>query len=322
MDPYERGDASNMSMREKSTLKRRINREHNSNFRAGYININEPYLHKTGIRGRKRYFLYCVMTFLILLACANALLTAGIMYALKFSYFGVQSLEFIPESRLLRFLSDTTLSTVQIFDGFLGGRRNSSLVIQNHNGPVVFTADTDQGLHSKALKVELQPGSAEVTSVENFKVGSLDTGKMLLSTGLQAVQEWTSVASPGVNIHAPVVEVPVLESVPGVDGLNIESYKNTEIKGMEGLELSSLGKVYVITNNITLHSTDGSIIMDADKGVYLDSNLPRAIVPSSSSTTNAYKVCVCASSGRVFAVQVTGPGVGCGDADPDNDPCA
>ncbi|XP_033743527.1 beta-sarcoglycan-like [Pecten maximus] len=320
MDPYERGDVSNMSMREKSTLKRRINREHNSNFRAGYININEPYLHKTGIRGRKRYFLYCVIVFVILLACANALLTAGIMYALKFSYFGVQSLEFIPDSRLLRFLSDTTLSTVQIFDGFIGSRKNSSFMIQNDNGPVVFMADG--GLDDRASKVELRPGSAEVKSVEDFKVRSPDTGKMLLSTGLEAVQEWTSTSSPGINIHAPVVEVPVLESVPGVDGLNIESYQNTEIKGMEGLELSSLGKVYLITNNITLHSTDGNIIMDATNGVYLDSNLPRATTPLSSTTTNAYKVCVCMPSGRVFAVQVTGPGVGCGDADPDNDPCA
>ncbi|XP_060080075.1 beta-sarcoglycan-like [Ylistrum balloti] len=322
MDPYERGDAANMSMREKSTLKRRINREHNSNFRAGYININEPYLHKTGIRGRKRYFLYCVVTFLILLACANALLTAGIMYALKFSYFGVQSLEFIPDSRLLRFLSDTTLSTVQIFDGFIGSRKNASLLFQNDNGQVVFMADAEEGLNEKASRVELQPDNTEVKSVEDFKVWSPDTEKMLLSTGLEAVQEWPSVANQGVNIHAPIVEVPVLESMSGIDGLNIESYQNTEIKGMEGLELSSLGKMYLITNNITLHSTSGNVIMDASNGVYLDSNLPRATSPPSSSSANAYKLCVCMPSGRVFAVQVTGPGVGCGDADPDNDPCA
>ncbi|XP_069130949.1 beta-sarcoglycan-like [Argopecten irradians] len=320
MDPYERGDVSNMSMREKSTLKRRINREHNSNFRAGYININEPYLHKTGIRGRKRFFLYCVIIFLILLACANALLTAGIMYALKFSYFGVQSLEFIPNSQLLRFLSDTTLTTVQIFDGFIGSRKNSSIVIQNENGPVVFMAEG--GLEDKASKIELRPGNVEVKSVDNFLVGSPDTGNVLLSTGLDAIQEWNSIGSPGINIHAPVVEAPVLESVPGVDGLNIESYQNTDIKGMEGLELSALGKVYFITKNITLQSTDGSITMDATNGVYLDSNLPRASAPLSSTTTNAYKVCVCMPSGRLFTVQVTGPGVGCADADPDNDPCA
>lgn len=309
-----------MSMREKSTLKRRINREHNSNFRAGYININEPYLHKTGIRGRKRFFLYCVIIFLILLACANALLTAGIMYALKFSYFGVQSLEFIPNSQLLRFLSDTTLTTVQIFDGFIGSRKNSSIVIQNENGPVVFMAEG--GLEDKASKIELRPGNVEVKSVDNFLVGSPDTGNVLLSTGLDAIQEWNSIGSPGINIHAPVVEAPVLESVPGVDGLNIESYQNTDIKGMEGLELSALGKVYFITKNITLQSTDGSITMDATNGVYLDSNLPRASAPLSSTTTNAYKVCVCMPSGRLFTVQVTGPGVGCADADPDNDPCA
>ena len=70
---FQRSESANLSMREKSTLKRRINREHNSNFRAGYININEAYLHKTGIRGRKRYFLYCVVAFLVIIALLNAL---------------------------------------------------------------------------------------------------------------------------------------------------------------------------------------------------------------------------------------------------------
>lgn len=60
-------------MRQKSALKRRITREHNSNFRAGYININEQYLHKTGIRGRKRYFLYCLVALLFIVAIVNAL---------------------------------------------------------------------------------------------------------------------------------------------------------------------------------------------------------------------------------------------------------
>lgn len=77
---FQRDTTANLSMRQKSALKRRITREHNSNFRAGYININEQYLHKTGIRGRKRYFLYCLVALLFIVAIVNALVRLVIAY--------------------------------------------------------------------------------------------------------------------------------------------------------------------------------------------------------------------------------------------------
>ena len=62
---------ASMSMRGKSQLKRRINKEHNSNFRAGYVPVNEEYLHKAGIRGRKRFLLYSCLVVLLVLAVLN-----------------------------------------------------------------------------------------------------------------------------------------------------------------------------------------------------------------------------------------------------------
>ncbi len=59
------------SMREKSLVKRNINREHNSNFRAGYVSINEDQLHKTGIRGRKRFIVYTLVALMVLVVIAN-----------------------------------------------------------------------------------------------------------------------------------------------------------------------------------------------------------------------------------------------------------
>ena len=66
-----------MSMREKGQLKRRINKEHNSNFRAGYVHIDEEHLHKTGIRGRKIYFVYIVIVLLFLTIVVNMLVSLG-----------------------------------------------------------------------------------------------------------------------------------------------------------------------------------------------------------------------------------------------------
>ena len=62
-------------MREKTLLKRRINKEHNSNFRAGYVQIHEEHLHKTGIRGRKQYVVYGLMIIIFVLAVLNLLVS-------------------------------------------------------------------------------------------------------------------------------------------------------------------------------------------------------------------------------------------------------
>ena len=56
-------------------VRHRVNREHSSNFNAGYINIDEQYLHKTGVRGRKAYFLYGLVFILIALTLLNILVS-------------------------------------------------------------------------------------------------------------------------------------------------------------------------------------------------------------------------------------------------------
>ena len=75
----QRGVSPTLSMREKSLLKRRINKEHNSNFRAGYVNINEEQLHKTGIRGRKRYVIYGLTLLLALTVLVNILVICALI---------------------------------------------------------------------------------------------------------------------------------------------------------------------------------------------------------------------------------------------------
>ncbi|XP_075715794.1 beta-sarcoglycan isoform X3 [Rhinoderma darwinii] len=59
------------SMREKAVERRNVNKEHNSNFKAGYIPIDEDRLHKTGLRGRKGNLAICVIVLLFILAVIN-----------------------------------------------------------------------------------------------------------------------------------------------------------------------------------------------------------------------------------------------------------
>lgn len=63
------------SMREKAIERRIINKEHNSNFKAGYVPIEEERLHKTGLRGRKGNIAVCVVVLLFLLALINLIVS-------------------------------------------------------------------------------------------------------------------------------------------------------------------------------------------------------------------------------------------------------
>ena len=60
-----------LSMLQKSLERRRVNKEHNSNFRAGHVPVNEEHLHKTGLRGRKTLFAYIVLALLFVAAIVN-----------------------------------------------------------------------------------------------------------------------------------------------------------------------------------------------------------------------------------------------------------
>lgn len=62
-------------MREKAIERRIINKEHNSNFKAGYVPIEEERLHKTGLRGRKGNIAVCVVVLLFLLALINLIVS-------------------------------------------------------------------------------------------------------------------------------------------------------------------------------------------------------------------------------------------------------
>lgn len=63
------------SMREKAIERRGINKEHNSNFKAGYVPIEEERLHKTGLRGRKGNMAVCIVVLLFLLALINLIVS-------------------------------------------------------------------------------------------------------------------------------------------------------------------------------------------------------------------------------------------------------
>lgn len=70
-------------MREKAIERRSINKEHNSNFKAGYVPIEEERLHKTGLRGRKGNMAVCFVVLLFLLALINLIVSRLIVHLIN-----------------------------------------------------------------------------------------------------------------------------------------------------------------------------------------------------------------------------------------------
>ncbi|XP_077924720.1 beta-sarcoglycan isoform X3 [Halichoerus grypus] len=131
------------SMREKAVERRNINKEHNSNFKAGYIPIDEDRLHKTGLRGRKGNLAICVIILLFILAVINLIITLVIWAVIRIGPNGCDSMEF-HESGLLRFKQVSDMGVIHpLYKSTVGGRRNENLVITGNNQPITSNATSD-----------------------------------------------------------------------------------------------------------------------------------------------------------------------------------
>lgn len=157
-------------MREKAIERRNINKEHNSNFKAGYVPIEEERLHKTGLRGRKGNIAVCVVVLLFLLALINLIvsrrralsarvsllallsrlhvdletlcrplqITLVIWTVIRIGPNGCDSMEF-HESGLLRFKQKADMGIVHpLHKSTVGGRKDQDLVLVGNNNPVRY----------------------------------------------------------------------------------------------------------------------------------------------------------------------------------------
>ncbi|XP_052391188.1 beta-sarcoglycan isoform X1 [Carassius gibelio] len=126
------------SMREKSIECRSVNKEHNSNFKAGYVPIEEERLHKTGLRGRKGIIAIGIIILLFLLALINLIITLVIWTVIRIGPGGCESMEF-HESGLLRFKQKADMGVIHpLHKSTVGGRKDQDLFITGNNNPVVF----------------------------------------------------------------------------------------------------------------------------------------------------------------------------------------
>lgn len=294
------------SMREKAVERRNVNKEHNSNFKAGYIPIDEERLHKTGLRGRKGNLAICVIILLFILAVINLIITLVIWAVIRIGPNGCDSMEF-HETGLLRFKQVSDMGVIRpLYKSTVGGRRNENLVITGNNQPIVFQQGT--------TKLSVEKNKTSITSDIGMQFFDPRTQNILFSTDYETHEFHLPSGVKSLNVQKASTERITSNAT---SDLNIKVDGRAIVRGNEG--------VFIMGKTIEFHMA-GNMELKAENSIILNGTVMvnTTRLPSSSSGDQfgsgdwvRYKLCVCAD-GTLFKVPVTGQNMGCQISD---NPC-
>ncbi|RZF45830.1 hypothetical protein LSTR_LSTR013725 [Laodelphax striatellus] len=319
-----------LSIRDKSLLKRNINKHHNNNMSAGYVPVHETSLHKTGLRGKKTWAFWTLVGVLSALATANLILTVFILKVLRISHQAMEAVEIVSKTgqeSVVKMHGNIDLGSIYKQDGLLesfsgdplkitgdqapvfvelrggakGGPRRVLVVRQNETrlqGVQSFSVyDAAQsaaaGQHSKPIFSTHYPNFGLPRGVRNIDVKLVETDRVRSprDEGLKVRGEGGGGLAGGVSFATHAQRVRLL----GLEGTRIDG----------GMEMQ-----WSADQTVHLHSWNGSVVLKASGqqgGVRLDvKSMPivgtgrRSGLP----LVAHYKVCVCMPQGRLFRVPV------------------
>uniref|UniRef100_A0A2C9LE39 Beta-sarcoglycan n=1 Tax=Biomphalaria glabrata TaxID=6526 RepID=A0A2C9LE39_BIOGL len=299
--------ASTLSMRAKAARKRQVNATHNSNFRAGFVPVEEDALHRAGIRGRKRYFLYCVLAGLMIVAVLNMAITALLLYILGMTHNGLTSLEMtmIQGRDFLRVLDKASIYTMSMVDAPLGATYDNNLSIEAPNAKLEVKVRNSS---KRKASVILEKNVITVVT-NNFSVKTSNATDWF-STNLASLTAHDLI----LNLSADQVTAKKISSRQDYKDLSLESVRGVNILATEDLAISSLKTIDIQAQTVNIISQSSTTIKTSH-GMFLGKELPKVNTSNAADYKNlTYKLCVCAS-GRVFKVRVNKPGITCLDVD-------
>ncbi|XP_031444439.1 beta-sarcoglycan [Phasianus colchicus] len=287
------------SMREKAVERRNVNKEHNSNFKAGYIPIDEDRLHKTGLRGRKGNLAICVIVLLFILAVINLIITLVIWAVIRIGPNGCDSMEF-HESGLLRFKQVSDMGVIHpLYKSTVGGRRNEDLVITGNNQPIVFQQGT--------TKLSVEKDKTSITSDIGMEFVDPRTQNTLFSTDYETHEFHLPNGVKILNVQKASTERITSNAT---SDLNIKVDGRAIVRGNEGVFITGKTIEFRMGGNMELKA-ENSIILNGTVMVS-PSRLPSSSYGEQFNNGNwlRFKLCMCAD-GTLFKVQVTGHNMGC-----------
>ncbi|XP_034267221.1 beta-sarcoglycan isoform X3 [Pantherophis guttatus] len=287
------------SMREKAVERRNINKEHNSNFKAGYIPIDEDRLHKTGLRGRKGNLAICVLVLLFILAVVNLIITVIIWAVIRIGPNGCDSMEF-HDSGLLRFKQDSDMGIIHpLYKSTVGGRRNEDLVIVGENQPIVF----QQG----ETKLSVEKNKTSITSDIGMEFVDPRTQNTLFSTDYNTHEFNLPSGVKILNVQKASTERITSNAT---SDLNIKVDGRAIVRGNEGVFIMGKTIKFSMGRNLELKA-DNSIILNGSVMISV-SRLPNSSHKEqfNNGDWERYKLCMC-SDGTLFRIPVKSRNMGC-----------
>ncbi|XP_043911655.1 beta-sarcoglycan [Protopterus annectens] len=292
------GSPVKKSMREKAVERRNTNKEHNSNFKAGYIPIDEDRLHKTGLRGRKGNLAICVIVVLFFLALINLIITLVIWAVIRIGPQGCDSMEF-HESGLLRFKQESDMGVVHsLHKSTVGGRRNEDLLITGNNQPVIFQQGT--------TKLSVEKEKTQITSDLGMAFIDPRTQNTLFSTDYDTHEFHLPAGVKTLNVKKASTERVTSNAT---SDLNIKVDGNATINGNEGVFIMGKTINFLMAEDLELKA-ENSIILNGSVMV----NTARLASSSAGEIFNVswerFKLCMCAD-GTLFKVKVEERNMGC-----------
>ncbi|KAB1281904.1 Beta-sarcoglycan, partial [Camelus dromedarius] len=339
------------SMREKAVERRNVNKEHNSNFKAGYIPIDEDRLHKTGLRGRKGNLAICVIILLFILAVINLIEAMESTKPRKLkpriqeTEYPAQEIDkrkFQPESEgkvhdhscaadpgitlviwavirigpngcdSMEFHDSGLLRFKQVSDMGVIHPLYKSTVGGRRNENLVITGNNQPIVFQQGTtKLSVEKNKTSITSDIGMQFFDPRTQNILFSTDYETHEFHLPSGVKSLNVQKASTERITSNAT---SDLNIKVDGRAIVRGNEG--------VFIMGKTIEFHM-GGNMELKAENSIILNGTVmvSPARLPSSSSGDPPgggdwvrYKLCVCAD-GTLFKVQVTGQNMGCQTAD-------
>lgn len=174
-------------------------------------------------------------------------------------------------------------------------------------------------------KVTILSNGTTMSQVESFEIKDPRTGVIYFTTDFPNF---------GLPVGVEKIDVKIAEThritSPVNESLTVNSDEQISIHGAEGITMESKDIVWSADADIFLKSVNGSIVLNAKDGVFIDvENIPVAPMFLQSPVNHEqYKVCICMPQGKLFRMPVrTGTNsrsVNCARVvrTPESDPCS
>lgn len=272
-------------------------------------------------RGRNTFAFWVLIIMLFALTLANLALTMTIISVLRFGR-GMEYMELVPEANSVKFFGDIDLDRITKRDGILEGFSDIPMSIEGDSGgSVLFNLIYRNGhVHNKFY---MGQNETHFRNINHFEVRSPVTKEVIFST----TKPTYNIVGASKNLKANTVTASRITSALD-ENLVLQTRGKLVISGAEGVKLDAKKQVWSADQNIHLKSINGSIVLNAAEGIFIDPNRMPVMQMENGvrSAELQFKICVCMPQGKLFQIEVPagihGSKIACNHFDPEiNNPC-